>query len=66
MPTLFVTGANRGLGLEFVRQYKAAGWDVIATVREHSAEIDQLGAEVRMLDLGHHAAVAEVRSSVRR
>ncbi|GAA4008638.1 SDR family oxidoreductase [Sphingomonas swuensis] len=62
MPTLFVTGANRGLGLEFVRQYRAAGWDVIATVREHSPELDGLGAEVRTLDMSDHAAVSAVRA----
>ena len=58
MPTLFITGANRGLGLEFVRQYRAKGWDVIATVRERSDELDQLGAEVRTLDLGDLDRVA--------
>jgi NAD(P)-dependent dehydrogenase (short-subunit alcohol dehydrogenase family) len=26
MPKVLITGANRGLGLEFARQYKAAGW----------------------------------------
>lgn len=34
MPTVFVTGANRGLGLEFVRQYAADGWEVLATCRD--------------------------------
>lgn len=34
MPTVLVTGSNRGLGLEFVRQYAADGWSVIATCRE--------------------------------
>ena len=34
MATVLVTGANRGLGLEFVRQYAADGWEVIATARE--------------------------------
>jgi len=33
MPTVLITGANRGLGLEFVRQYAANGWRVIATCR---------------------------------
>ncbi|MBT3917266.1 MAG: short-chain dehydrogenase, partial [Rhodospirillaceae bacterium] len=26
MPTVLITGSNRGLGLEFARQYAAAGW----------------------------------------
>lgn len=61
MPVVLVTGANRGLGLEFVRQYRADGWDVIATVRESSADLDALGAEVRTLDMTDAAAVSAVR-----
>jgi len=33
MSSILITGANRGLGLEFARQYAADGWDVIATAR---------------------------------
>jgi NAD(P)-dependent dehydrogenase (short-subunit alcohol dehydrogenase family) len=33
MPTILITGASRGLGLEFARQYLAAGWQVIAACR---------------------------------
>lgn len=33
MPTVLITGANRGLGLEFAKQYAADGWTVIATCR---------------------------------
>lgn len=33
-PTVLITGANRGLGLEFTRQYAARGWNVIATARK--------------------------------
>jgi len=36
MATVLVTGSNRGLGLEFVRQYAQAGWQVVATAREPS------------------------------
>jgi NAD(P)-dependent dehydrogenase (short-subunit alcohol dehydrogenase family) len=34
MPTVLVTGANRGLGLEFCRQYAESGWQVIAACRD--------------------------------
>ena len=43
MPLVLITGANRGIGLEFARQYSADGWQVIATVRE-PAEADELEA----------------------
>src|SRR5215475_15882362 len=33
MASILVTGANRGLGLEFVRQYAADGWRVFACAR---------------------------------
>lgn len=33
MPSVLVTGANRGLGLEFVKQYAEDGWSVIAVCR---------------------------------
>ena len=31
--TVLITGSSRGIGLEFVRQYAAIGWRVIATTR---------------------------------
>lgn len=34
MPTVFITGANRGLGLEMARQYVADGWRVLAGCRD--------------------------------
>ena len=33
MSTVLISGANRGLGLEFARQYAAAGWQVLACCR---------------------------------
>ncbi len=32
-PTVLITGASRGIGLEFTRQYAARGWQVLATCR---------------------------------
>ena len=32
-PTVLITGSNRGIGLEFARQYAELGWQVIATCR---------------------------------
>ncbi|HVU30767.1 MAG TPA: SDR family oxidoreductase [Sphingomicrobium sp.] len=58
MPTVLVTGANRGIGLEFARQYSADGWDVIATARQSSPELDRLGLRVERLDLSDAEAVA--------
>jgi NAD(P)-dependent dehydrogenase (short-subunit alcohol dehydrogenase family) len=58
MPTVLITGANRGIGLEFARQYKADGWNVIATARQSSPELDALGVTVKPLDLADADAVA--------
>jgi NAD(P)-dependent dehydrogenase (short-subunit alcohol dehydrogenase family) len=62
MPTVVITGANRGIGLEFARQYAADGWRVIATCRDPSAAPAALtgepGVEVRGLDVADFKAVA--------
>ncbi len=46
MPTIMITGANRGIGLELVRQYAADGWEVLACCRspENAHELKQLAA----------------------
>lgn len=43
VPTVLVTGANRGIGLELARQYATRGWKVIATARK-PAEATELAA----------------------
>src|SRR5690349_8172955 len=58
MPRALITGTNRGIGLEFARQYSHEGWDVIATARQSSPELDALGVRVEKLDLSNADAVA--------
>ena len=60
MPTVLVVGASRGIGLEFVRQYRGDGWRVIATARreEDVAALRALGAEAHLLDVTDPGAVA--------
>ncbi len=41
-----VTGANRGIGLEFARQLKARGASVVAICRKSSPELDALGVRI--------------------
>ena len=40
MPAVLITGANRGLGLEFARQYLADGWRVHAACRDPASASD--------------------------
>lgn len=60
MPTVLITGANRGIGLEFARAYAADGWDVIATARrpDEAADLNGLGVEVLPLDAADPASIA--------
>lgn len=50
---VLITGAGRGLGLEFARQYADAGWNVIACCRQpkEARALADLDAEVVKLDV---------------
>ncbi|MGD9257574.1 MAG: SDR family oxidoreductase [Gammaproteobacteria bacterium] len=63
MSTTLVTGANRGIGLEFCRQLKARGDDVIAVCRSSSPDLDQLDIEViEDVDVADPESVAQLAS----
>ena len=65
MKTTLITGANRGLGLEFSRQFAADGWRVLACSRnpEKSDELNKLAAlypeliKILALDVSDHAQI---------
>jgi NAD(P)-dependent dehydrogenase (short-subunit alcohol dehydrogenase family) len=38
--TVLITGSNRGLGLEFTKEYAARGWTVIATTRNPETALE--------------------------
>ena len=64
--TVLITGANRGLGLEFARQYAADGWTVIGTARR-PADADDLSAldvEVLQLDVADRDSIAAFAASL--
>jgi NAD(P)-dependent dehydrogenase (short-subunit alcohol dehydrogenase family) len=46
MATVVITGANRGMGLEFVKQYLAKGHKVIALCRNTSDQLSKTSAKV--------------------
>ncbi len=62
MPTVLITGASRGIGREFARQYEAGGWRVIATCRDPS-KFDQEG-EVYPLDVADPDSVAALHKEL--
>ena len=65
MSTVLITGASRGLGLEFARQYHQDGWKVIATARNlENADIlnsfkDKF--DIREMDVTDHSHIDRVK-----
>jgi len=68
MPTVFVTGANKGLGYEHVKQYAEKGWKVIACARkpEQAKELKELQIKhgenfiIEQLEVVDHSRIEEL------
>lgn len=65
--TILITGANRGIGLEYVKQYAASGCQIYATVRDpaKATDLQQLAAQyanvqVLALDVAKVAAIRDL------
>ncbi len=64
MPTVLITGAGRGIGLELTRQYSDDGWTVIACCRRPAVAtaLRQMGGkvEVETLDVASESDIADL------
>lgn len=70
--TVLITGTNRGIGLEFVRQYAEAGWTVIGTARDpaRATELQALAAKhkdvsIATLDVADPASIAALAARLK-
>jgi len=72
MPTALITGANRGIGLEFARQLSQAGWKVFATCRDpdHAEVLHRLASasppsiQIHSLDTGDAKSISALSDAV--
>lgn len=68
MKTALITGTNRGIGLEFVRQYAADGWRVLACCRNPAAAnaLNRLAVQypdqvnIHPLDVANHQQIEQL------
>jgi NAD(P)-dependent dehydrogenase (short-subunit alcohol dehydrogenase family) len=73
MPTVLITGANRGIGLEHARGYAGQGWRVLACARrpDTARDLAELAerhpghVELLSLDVTDHAAVDALADELR-
>ena len=66
MGTYVITGANRGIGLEYCRQLQARGDEAIALCRQSSPELDALGIRVETgIDISADDSILELASCLK-
>jgi NAD(P)-dependent dehydrogenase (short-subunit alcohol dehydrogenase family) len=67
MPSVLVTGANRGIGLGFAKHYAKAGWQVLGCCRQpgEAAALRKLpGARVLALDVADEDSIERLAKEV--
>ncbi len=64
--TVLITGANRGLGLEFSKQFSAQGYKVIGTARkpDEATELKAAGVEILKLEVTDQEDIAAVAKAL--
>ena len=65
MPTILVTGANKGIGLQLCKQLKERGDDVIAVCRVPSTELTEIGVRIiEGIDVSDGDAIVRLKSKL--
>jgi len=65
LPTILITGASRGIGLQLCNQYSQRGDDVFAVCRQPSSELLELGVRViDGIDVGNGAVMQVLRQEL--
>ena len=73
MKTVFITGTNKGLGLEFTKQYLNEGWNVISTCRSPTTATDLLSLSkkhpnsltILSMDLTNEASIEQISEEIK-
>jgi len=74
VPTVLITGASRGLGLELTKQYLLDGWQVHAGMRQPATASDELQAlqrrhgealQLQRVDVEDHASIEALAAVLR-
>jgi NAD(P)-dependent dehydrogenase (short-subunit alcohol dehydrogenase family) len=65
MPTILVTGSNKGIGLEICRQLRERGDDVIAVCRTPGKDLTDVGVRIiEGIDVSDKASVDRLRTDL--
>ena len=65
MSTYLITGSNRGIGLELCKQIIERGDEVIATCREASSDLKNLGVRIEEdIDISSEDSIHNLRQAL--
>ena len=62
--SVLITGANKGIGLQFVKRYHQLGWRVLAACRQASEALKKLDVMIiENIDIGHEDSTQRLKDA---